>query len=391
MVAAAVLVVILAGGVAVSWHFASEVLVPGRLGYTTEATVEGLAPGRIVLSRSEATQRPGVYGLDWQTGHAIVGEVLSSNAHTVTRRLCKEGGYMATGMKVSVDSDVYVGNPLHALGLAYSTVLIPDELGPMPAWFIPGRTHTWMIVVHGINGNLEGGLPIVPTLHRDGLPTLLISYRNDLGAPRSPDGLHHMGLTEWHDLAAAASYAVSHGARRLILFGVSMGGAIVTQFMERSPLSRRVAGLVLEAPALSWKAILSFNATQMGLPSFAALPVEWVIGMRIDVDWNALDALRHTGDFQLPILFFQGIDDRLVPIATSDRFAADLRRWVTYYRVPKDGHAEAWNVDPSLYESRLTAFFSRITGFPGSTSPHREVCGLRSASSTSSFARNTGI
>jgi hypothetical protein len=52
--------------------------------------------------------------------------------------------------------------------------------------------------------------------------------------------------------------------------------------------------------ALSWKAILSFNATEMGLPSFAALPVEWAIGARIDADWNAADALRHTGDFHLP-------------------------------------------------------------------------------------------
>jgi alpha-beta hydrolase superfamily lysophospholipase len=185
-----------------------------------------------------------------------------------------------------------------------------------------------------------------------------------------------MGLTEWRDLAAAARYALAHGARHLVLFGVSMGGAIVTQFIEHSPLAARVDGLVLEAPALDWKAILSFNATKMGLPSFAALPVEWAIGLRIDADWNAADALRHTGDFHLPILLFHGTDDPLVPIATSDRFAADLRRWVTYYRVPGDGHAEAWNVDPGLYESRLTSFLSRATGVPESaSSSSHAVCG----------------
>jgi alpha-beta hydrolase superfamily lysophospholipase len=380
VVVAVALIAILAGA-AVSWHFSSEVLVPGRLTHNPETTVEGLAPGRIVLSRSEATQRPGVYGLDWQAGHAIVGEALSSNAHTVTRRLCAEGSYLVAGMRVFVNSDVYTGNPQHALGLAYASVLVPDELGPMPAWFIPGRTHTWTIVVHGINGNLEGGLSLLPTLHRDGLPTLVISYRGDLGAPRGPDGLHHMGLTEWRDLGAAARYALSHGARHLILFGTSMGGAIVTQFMERSPLAGRVAGLVLEAPALSWKAILSFNATEMGLPSFAALPVEWAIGVRIDADWNAADALRHTGDFQLPILLFHGTDDRLVPIVTSDRFAADLRRWVTYYRVPHDGHAEAWNVDPRLYEIRLTGFLSQVTGVPDVVPPSHEACGTHAVAS----------
>jgi pimeloyl-ACP methyl ester carboxylesterase len=230
----------------------------------------------------------------------------------------------------------------------------------MSAWQIPGRKRTWAIVVHGINSTPETGLRIAPTLHRAGLPTLLVAYREDLGAPPSPDGFHHMGLTEWRDLAAAARYALAHGARHLVLVGYSMGGAIVSQFMGRSPLAARVAGLVLDAPALDWKAILSFDATRMGFPSFGALPVEWAIGARIDADWDSLDALQHPDDFQLPILLFHGSEDEVVPIATSDDFAALLPRWITYCRVPKAGHTEAWNVDPGLYDQRLSSFLDRV-------------------------------
>jgi uncharacterized protein len=366
LAAIALVLIVVAAGAGVSWHFSSEVVVPEQSDRPADFTVEGLSPGRIVLSRSEDTRRPGVYGLDWQAGHAIVGEVLSSGGDAVTRRLSAVSGYLVAGMKVALDADVYAGNPSQALGLAYANVLVPDELGPMPAWFIPARTPrgTWAIVVHGINDDPEAGLRIAPTLHRDGLPSLLITYREDLGAPRSPDGLHHMGLTEWRDLQAAARYALSHGARRLVLVGYSMGGAIVAQFMEHSALAGRVAGLVLDAPALDWKAILSFNATEMGLPSFAADPVEWAIGARIDADWNNLDALAHPGDFHLPILLFHGTEDKLVPIASSDQFAKELPGWVTYYRVPHAGHTEAWNVDPGLYEQRLTAFLARILGVP---------------------------
>jgi alpha-beta hydrolase superfamily lysophospholipase len=375
LVALAVVVIVVAVGAVVSWHFASEVLVPDHSAWPAETTVDGVATGRVALSRSEATSRPGVYGLDWPTGHAIVGPVLSSDAAAVTRQLCATSGYLVAGMKVVLDPDAYVGDPAQSLGLAYTNVLVPDELGPMPGWFVAGRTHTWAIVVHGINGNLEGDLRLVPALHRAGLPALSISYREDLGAPRSPDGLHHMGLTEWRDLAAAARYALAHGARRLVLLGTSMGGAIVAQFMERSPLAKDVAGVVFDAPALSWKAILSFNASEMGLPAFAALPVEWAIGARIDADWSSLDALQHPSAFHLPVLLFHGTEDKVVPIATSDEFAKELPGWVTYYRVPHAGHGEAWNVDPALYEQRLAAFLSRVAGVPEVAPPSREPCG----------------
>jgi uncharacterized protein len=361
---ALVVVVLLAVGAAIAWHFSSEVLVPDRSDWPTDATVERLLPGRVVLSRSEETLRPGVYGLIWQGGHAILGEVVARNGNSVTRRLRAAGGYLRPGMKVAIDADVYVGDPRQALDLPFADVSMPDELGPMPAWSIPGRGHTWAIVVHGINGDAREGLRIAPTLHRAGLPTLLISYREDLGAPSSPDGLHHMGQTEWRDLAAASRYALAHGARRLVLIGYSMGGAIVSQFMERSPLAGRVAGLVLDAPVLDWKAVLSFHATEMGLPSFAADPVEWAIGARIDADWASLDALAHPADFQLPILLFHGGEDKVVPIATSADLAAELPHWVTYYRVPRAGHTESWNVDPRLYERRLRAFLRRIDAMP---------------------------
>jgi pimeloyl-ACP methyl ester carboxylesterase len=345
---------------AIGWHFSDAVLVPDHSDWTRSTRVEGLPPGQIVLARNEDSERPGVYGLDWTGGHAIVGAIVTSTADTVTRRLRAVRGYLVPEMEVGVEPNVYAGDPGQALGLPFENVDIPDELGPMPAWSIPGRADTWAIVVHGINGTPQVGLRVVPTLHRAHLPTLLIAYREDLGAPPSPDGFHHMGLTEWRDLEAAARYALAHGARRLVLVGYSMGGAIVTQFMQRSPLAPRVAGVVLDAPALDWREILEFNATEMGFPSFAALPVEWAIGARIDADWDSLDALGHPDDFHLPILLFHGTDDKVVPISTSDEFAAELPRWVTYYRAPDAGHVEAWNVDPRLYERRLDAFLSRL-------------------------------
>lgn len=354
-----VIVVVLIAA-AISWHFSDRVLVPDHSSWAQETKVEALPPGRIVLARNEDSERPGVYGIDWLGGHAIVGPIVDEDADTVTRTLRSVRGYLVADMEVGVEANVFPGDPKQAFGLAFDDVPIPDELGPMPAWSIAGKSSTWAIVVHGINGTPAVGLRIVPTLRRASLPTLLITYREDQGVPAGPDDFHNMGLTEWRDLQAAARYALAHGAKRLILVGYSMGGAVVAQFMQHSPLASRVDGLVLDAPVLDWRETLEFNTTEMGLPSLAALPLEWAIGARIDADWDSLDALQHTDDFQLPILLFHGDDDKVVPIATSEDFAEELPGRVSLYIAPEAGHVEAWNVDPRLYERRLSAFLARV-------------------------------
>src|SRR5665811_1713000 len=100
----------------------------------------------------------------------------------------------------------------------------------------------------------------------------------------------------------------------------------------------------------------------MGLPSVAAKPVEWAVGLRIDADWEQLDALRHTDQLTLPTLLFHGTEDDVVPIETSDEFAAALPESVTYHRVPAAGHIQSWNVDPTLYATRVEAFLRRTVG-----------------------------
>lgn len=361
------LLVALGAGALVAWHFASFVLVPDHSPWAEGVEIEAVSPGRVAFQRSDATQRPGVYGLVWEGGHAIIGPVLSETDDRVTRRLSDVHGFLVPGLDAGIDSNVYFGDPSETLDLPYRAVTVPSELGPMPAWEIPTApsdatrpSRAWAIVVHGINGDRQIGLRIAPTLRRAGFNSLLISYRDDLGAPSGPDGLHHQGQTEWRDLQAAVRYTLRRGAQHLVLDGYSMGGALIAQFMERSPLAGQIDGLILDAPALNWKAILEFNATRMGLPSLAALPVEWAIDARTDVDWDSLDALEHTADFHLPILLFHGDDDQVVPIATSEELAQALPHDVTLYVLPKAGHTQSWNVAPSLYDRRLSRFLLQI-------------------------------
>src|SRR5512133_2547882 len=173
-------------------------------------------------------------------------------------------------------------------------------------------------------------------------------------------------LTEWQDLAAAAQYALGHGARRLLLVGYSMGGAIVISFLERSPLAGRVAGVVLDSPMSDFGRAVDHGASRQTLP-LVGLPLpqsltdvaKWVASWRYGVDWPSLDYLRGAAKLQPPILLFQGTTDQTVPAATSDELAR-LAHDVTYVRVAGADHLDSWNLTPARYNRAVQAFVRRM-------------------------------
>jgi hypothetical protein len=81
------MILVLLIAAAISWHFSDQVLVPDHSNWSPQVQVEALPPGRIVLERTEDTERPGVYALEWAGGRAGVGAVVGGNDETVTRRL----------------------------------------------------------------------------------------------------------------------------------------------------------------------------------------------------------------------------------------------------------------------------------------------------------------
>ncbi|NDZ98715.1 hypothetical protein G3I28_05085, partial [Streptomyces sp. SID10116] len=181
-------------------------------------TVHATAAGQVSLTRALASLRPGTYGLSGNGTHAIVGPVLDSAPHeadTVVRRLeAVTHGTLEPGARVRLTPQVHIGDPRTALGLEHSDVVVPGELGGLPAWFVPATRDTWVITVHGLGTTREHPMVVMDFLNRLRIPVLDLAYRGDLGAPRSPDGLGHLGETEWRDLDAAIRHAVRNGAER---------------------------------------------------------------------------------------------------------------------------------------------------------------------------------
>lgn len=354
--------ILVAGYVGGSYWFSSVLLDPHRDLNKPNTQVLAATDTTVTLKKEKHTEAAGVYGLEWPGGHAVLGAVLSSDDDTVTRGISEVTGALAAGTEVAVVATVWNGDPLTSRGVPFENVVFPGPLGDYPAWQLDGTGSTWVLFVHGIDGDRAAALRIAPTLAESGLPSLIITYRNDVGAPASPDGLIHLGMTEWQDLEAAAAYAIGRGAEKFVLYGESMGGSIVTRFLHESPYANRVVGMVLDAPVLNWAGVISNQASSLHLP-FLAPPVRWWISQRADVDFAALDEIDQAASFSVPILLFQGLADPLVPPAESQAFADGVPGGLVQYEPVADaGHIQSWNLGPDFYESTLSAYLQEITG-----------------------------
>ncbi|MFI8852204.1 hypothetical protein [Streptomyces sp. 891-h] len=331
----------------------------------TRLTVHSHDDARIAVTRSLAARLPGVYGLTGRGVHAVVGPVLEDataaepRPHAVVRELRRvDRGRLSIGATVRLTPQVYVGDPGEALGIEYADVEIPGELGPLPAWFVPGDRSAWVITVHGLGATREHPLTLLPFYRSHSLPVLDLAYRGDEGAPPSLDGIGHLGNSEWRDLDAAIRYAVEHGAQRVILHGWSSGATMALHAATNSPLRDRVVGLVLDSPVLEWSRTVRALASSRGTPR-ALLPlvvraVQGRAGLPEGRDAPLVDPAKLT----VPTLLLHGPADTIAPWDGSRALAAHRQKLVSLHKIAHAPHAAMWNADPHGYEEKLRRFLT---------------------------------
>ena len=356
-----IVIALLAGGWYYSDQLRTDLLTPPEdEGPEYEVRVLEVGTDRVVLQRTEDTILEGVHGLEWPGGFAQVADIAGTSPGRVEREIEVLRGSLAPGDRVRVDRWAFPDDPRVAFGLSFEEVTYRSELGTFPSWFIEGTDDTWVIFVHGKGATQREALRTLRSVAEMGFPCLVITYRNDEGAPPSPDGFFHLGDTEWEDLDAAVGFAVEEGARDVILVGYSMGGAIVTSYLLRSERARLVRGAILDAPVLDWGAVVDLGGDQRGLPQVLTTVAKTISAFRFGIDWDDLEMLDEAERFDVPMLLFHGDSDDRAPVKVSDRFAEARPDLVTYVRISGAEHVGSWNVDPSGYESAVETFLTRV-------------------------------
>ncbi len=326
-------------------------------------TVVADPAGRVVVERTDQTEREGIWGLEGEEAYSQVSTIVSIGDDTVERGVESLHGSLEVGDLVRFDPDAFYGNPLEAYGLGFEDPRSPSDIGPHPTWFVDGRRSTWVVFVHGRGiDRLSEALRIIPSLVEQGFPILSIAYRNDVGATPNESGLRLWGLEEWHDLDAALSLAQRKGAKDVVIVGSGFGASIVSTFLHESPNIALVRGVIYDSPVLDLEGVAQRWAADHNTPSLVAWLGRRFAAVRFGMDWDMLNQYGRTSQFDVPMLIMFGADDPVTPSGEFDRFIDALGDLVRSERFEQGGHADLWNIDEDRYEASVEQFLLDVVG-----------------------------
>lgn len=352
-------------------YFARRVLTPDPI-RPDDTVIHAIHSDSITLSGTADLLIPGRYGLwlDGGRGHARFGAVLEVDhrRERVRRELLGvDEGKLQPG-PARFNGYYWSRDPQSDLGLPSEDIVVPAQLGPMPAWVVPSERGTgdrWAILVHGRGARRMEALRALPALTAAGLTCLVPSYRNDGEAPEGPDGRYNLGMSEWRDIEDAVKLAQARGAQEIVLVGWSMGGAIVLQFLDRSDLSAIVSRVVLDGPVVDWGDVLRHHAhlhrvpAPVGVLGSALMGQHWakrLVGVSESVDVARTNWVDRSDELSRPILLIHSRDDEFVPVGPSEELAQARPDLVTYEPWSLARHCKEWNVDPQRWEAVVTDF-----------------------------------
>ena len=221
--------------------------------------------------------------------------------------------------------------------------------------------HTWAVVCHGYIGRPADMAKYAYHFAQLGMDVLMPAAR---GHERNVDaGLIQMGYGDAKDLLGWIDDIVARDPEaRIILFGVSMGGAEVMMASGMSGLSENVRLIVEDCGYTSvWDEFVLQLDNVFGLPSFPILNVaDAACLLRAGYTFEAASSVESLRSASVPMLFIHGDEDAFVPFSMLDEcYDACESEEKEKLVVPGAGHGLSASTDPDLYWGTVDDFIAR--------------------------------
>lgn len=185
----------------------------------------------------------------------------------------------------------------------------------------PKPGHPVIVYFHGNGGNVSYRAARAQFFQAEGCGALMVEYRGYGGSTGEPSETNFMA-----DARLMLDRLAAHGypARRLVLFGESLGSGIAVALAAERP----VAGLILDSP---YTALVEVAAKRMPF-----LPVRLLM-------LDRFDSLSKIGKVRAPLLVIHGDADDGVPFEMGQKLYAAAPGPKSFVRLKGAGHVSPLN------------------------------------------------
>lgn len=277
-------------------------------------------------------------------------------------------GWYSSGLLLSISRAPVDAIPA-SFGLPYEDVAFTSSDGvALAGWFIPAPSPSdvTLVVCHGWGANRSDVLPHTAFLRRGGYNLLYFDFRNhgESGGRRSS-----LLPMEIRDLEAAIRFLQEkrpEQARRIGLFGLSMGGAVSIVTAARRP---EIGAVVAESPFTSfYGVVVRFAKLFYGVPRYPLVPVTLLfVRLRLGMNPEQDSPIRHVHRISpRPLFLIQGGRDVRMPSSEGEALFARAGEPKALWTVPGADHGESAEIAGKEYEDRILAFYQKA--FPGRAS-----------------------
>ncbi|MCL2544380.1 MAG: alpha/beta hydrolase [Clostridia bacterium] len=223
---------------------------------------------------------------------------------------------------------------------------------------VDADTGRYAILAHGYSANGRSMAAFGERFHAMGFTVLI----PDLRGHGESEG-HYIGMG-WHDrldmLRWIDAIVREDPGAKILLFGISMGGATVMMTAGEA-LPPNVKAIVEDCGYTSvWDEFSGQMKEQFGLPPFPLMQAaSAVTKLRAGFWLSEADAVKQVARSKTPILFIHGEEDAFVPFWMLEVLYEAAGCEKEKLAVPGAGHGMASSIDPDTYWSTVEAFIGR--------------------------------
>lgn len=223
------------------------------------------------------------------------------------------------------------------------------------AWLFPAKTASGnklgtVIQFHGNAENMSSHFASLIWMTEAGYDLLAFDYRGYGTSEGSPN---QAGLNR-DALAVIESLNKEGKEKKIILYGQSLGGAVLLRALQDLTDRSRIKAVIIESSFYSYQAIARAKLAQTWL-TFIFQPLAWVL---VSDQYSPEESIAKVSP--IPLLVMHGDRDQVIPYRFGEKIFQLAHEPKTFWKIENGHHLDTMARHGGIYREKLIQFLAEL-------------------------------